>query len=104
MNDASPLAQPLTLPCGAVLPNRLGKSAMTEGLSDASARGALFRHLRDEIRLAIARRRWPRRVVSSRQDEWSGRVTSGQQAGQSSKYWKKASSACRSPFKNLTPP
>ncbi len=37
MNDASLLAQPLPLPCGAVLPNRLGKSAMTEGLSDASA-------------------------------------------------------------------
>lgn len=27
------LAQPLTLPCGAVLPNRLCKSAMTEGLA-----------------------------------------------------------------------
>lgn len=30
----SPLAQTLSLPCGAVLPNRLGKSAMTEGLAD----------------------------------------------------------------------
>ena len=29
------LAQPLTLPCGAVLPNRLCKAAMTEGLADA---------------------------------------------------------------------
>ncbi len=31
---ASPLRQPLTLPCGAVLPNRLLKSAMTENLAD----------------------------------------------------------------------
>ena len=31
------LAQPLTLPCGAVIPNRLAKAAMTEGL--ATARG-----------------------------------------------------------------
>lgn len=30
----NPLAQPLTLRCGAVLPNRFGKSAMTEGLAD----------------------------------------------------------------------
>ena len=29
----SPLAQPLTLPCGAILPNRLSKAAMTEGLA-----------------------------------------------------------------------
>jgi len=29
------LAQPLSLPCGAVLPNRLAKAAMTEGLADA---------------------------------------------------------------------
>lgn len=29
----SPLAQPLTLPCGAVIPNRLCKAAMTEGLA-----------------------------------------------------------------------
>ncbi len=32
------LAQPLRLPCGATLPNRLGKSAMTEGLADAQDR------------------------------------------------------------------
>ena len=30
----TPIAQPLHLPCGAVLPNRLAKSAMTEGLAD----------------------------------------------------------------------
>ena len=30
----SPLAHPITLPCGVTLPNRLGKSAMTEGLAD----------------------------------------------------------------------
>lgn len=30
------LAQPLTLPCGAVLSNRIAKAAMTEGLADAS--------------------------------------------------------------------
>ena len=30
----SPLAQTLLLPCGVELPNRLGKSAMTEGLAD----------------------------------------------------------------------
>jgi len=30
----SPLSQPLKLPCGAVLPNRLAKAAMTEGLAD----------------------------------------------------------------------
>lgn len=29
------LAQPLTLPCGALLPNRLCKTAMSEGLADA---------------------------------------------------------------------
>jgi 2,4-dienoyl-CoA reductase-like NADH-dependent reductase (Old Yellow Enzyme family) len=29
----SPLAQPLTLPCGTTLPNRLAKAAMTEGLA-----------------------------------------------------------------------
>ena len=28
------LAQPFVLPCGAVLPNRLCKAAMTEGLGD----------------------------------------------------------------------
>lgn len=32
------LAQPLTLPCGAVLPNRIAKAAMTEGLGDALGR------------------------------------------------------------------
>jgi 2,4-dienoyl-CoA reductase-like NADH-dependent reductase (Old Yellow Enzyme family) len=32
------LDRPLTLPCGATLPNRIGKSAMTEGLCDASGR------------------------------------------------------------------
>ncbi len=30
----SPLADPIVLPCGITLPNRLGKSAMTEGLAD----------------------------------------------------------------------
>lgn len=30
----SSLAQPLQLPCGAVLPNRIAKAAMTEGLAD----------------------------------------------------------------------
>ncbi len=33
-----PLLQPLTLPCGAVLPNRLAKAAMTEGLADHQGR------------------------------------------------------------------
>lgn len=37
------LAQPLTLACGAVLPNRFAKSAMTEGLADANDR-ATERH------------------------------------------------------------
>jgi 2,4-dienoyl-CoA reductase-like NADH-dependent reductase (Old Yellow Enzyme family) len=32
------LAQPLTLPCGAVLPNRIAKAAMTEGLADPAGR------------------------------------------------------------------
>ena len=32
---SSPLHQPLTLPCGAVLPNRIAKAAMTEGLATA---------------------------------------------------------------------
>jgi len=31
-----PLSKPLTLPCGAVLDNRLAKGAMTEGLADAN--------------------------------------------------------------------
>jgi 2,4-dienoyl-CoA reductase-like NADH-dependent reductase (Old Yellow Enzyme family) len=34
----NPLAQAITLNCGAVLPNRLAKSAMTEGLADAVGR------------------------------------------------------------------
>lgn len=34
----SPLAKNLTLPCGLILPNRLAKAAMTEGLSDAYGR------------------------------------------------------------------
>ncbi len=40
-----PLAQPLRLPCGAVVPNRLCKAAMTEGLGDAQLR-ATDRHVR----------------------------------------------------------
>ncbi|MEM8996019.1 MAG: NADH:flavin oxidoreductase/NADH oxidase family protein [Acidobacteriota bacterium] len=52
MTDAfsskSPLAAPLELPCGAVLPNRLCKSAMTEGLADVTGapnerHGVLYR-------------------------------------------------------------
>jgi 2,4-dienoyl-CoA reductase-like NADH-dependent reductase (Old Yellow Enzyme family) len=35
---ASLLAEPLTLPCGATLPNRLAKAAMTEGLADIHMR------------------------------------------------------------------
>ncbi|MEM8861794.1 MAG: NADH:flavin oxidoreductase, partial [Chloroflexota bacterium] len=31
---SSSLAQTLELPCGGTLPNRIGKSAMTEGLAD----------------------------------------------------------------------
>ncbi len=38
MIDAQILAQPLTLPCGTVLSNRLAKAAMTEGLADTSGR------------------------------------------------------------------
>lgn len=30
----NPLSEPLSLPCGAVLPNRIAKGAMTEGLAD----------------------------------------------------------------------
>lgn len=45
-----PLAAPLALPCGAVLPNRLAKAAMTEGLADA--------HGRATDRLAHLYRRW----------------------------------------------
>ncbi len=33
---STPLSEPLTLPCGAVLPNRIAKAAMTEGLADPS--------------------------------------------------------------------
>ena len=40
-----PLARPLTLPCGATLPNRLCKAAMTEGLADPLMR-ATERHQR----------------------------------------------------------
>lgn len=43
MTDA--LAEPLRLPCGAVLPNRLCKAAMTEGLGDSQLR-ATERHER----------------------------------------------------------
>ncbi|HUR42105.1 MAG TPA: NADH:flavin oxidoreductase/NADH oxidase family protein [Verrucomicrobiae bacterium] len=39
------LAQPLKLPCGATLPNRLCKAAMTEGLADGALR-ATERHVR----------------------------------------------------------
>jgi 2,4-dienoyl-CoA reductase-like NADH-dependent reductase (Old Yellow Enzyme family) len=39
------LAAPLTLPCGAVLPNRIAKAAMTEGLADEDDR-ATERHVR----------------------------------------------------------
>lgn len=35
---ASLLAEPLTLPCGATLPNRMAKAAMTEGLADIYGR------------------------------------------------------------------
>lgn len=38
MVDSPKIARPLALPCGATLPNRLAKSAMTEGLCDASGR------------------------------------------------------------------
>ncbi len=34
----SPLARPFPLPCGATLPNRLAKAAMTEGLADPMGR------------------------------------------------------------------
>ncbi len=32
----SPLSEPLPLPCGAVLPNRIAKAAMSEGMADAA--------------------------------------------------------------------
>jgi 2,4-dienoyl-CoA reductase-like NADH-dependent reductase (Old Yellow Enzyme family) len=38
MTDAPTLGTPLRLPCGVTLPNRLLKSAMTEGLADAADR------------------------------------------------------------------
>jgi 2,4-dienoyl-CoA reductase-like NADH-dependent reductase (Old Yellow Enzyme family) len=38
MTSSDPLAQPFRLPCGVVLPNRLCKAAMTEGLGDAQLR------------------------------------------------------------------
>jgi 2,4-dienoyl-CoA reductase-like NADH-dependent reductase (Old Yellow Enzyme family) len=41
----SRLSQPLRLPCGVVLPNRIAKAAMTEGLADARLR-ATERHVR----------------------------------------------------------
>ncbi len=47
---SDPLAAPLALPCGAVLPNRLAKAAMTEGLADAD--------LRATDRLSHLYRRW----------------------------------------------
>ena len=34
----TPLATALTLPCGSVIPNRIAKAAMTEGLADADDR------------------------------------------------------------------
>lgn len=42
---SDPLAAPLRLPCGATLPNRLCKAAMTEGLADPKQR-ATERHVR----------------------------------------------------------
>jgi 2,4-dienoyl-CoA reductase-like NADH-dependent reductase (Old Yellow Enzyme family) len=50
MTATDPLAQPLRLPCGAVLPNRLCKAAMTEGLADP--------HLRATPRLERLYRLW----------------------------------------------
>lgn len=45
MTQDDPLHAPLALPCGAVLPNRLAKAAMTEGLADARNR-ATEAHIR----------------------------------------------------------
>ncbi|MCC7198409.1 MAG: NADH:flavin oxidoreductase, partial [Gammaproteobacteria bacterium] len=45
MTVSDALAAPLRLPCGATLPNRLAKSAMTEGLADEWLR-ATARHER----------------------------------------------------------
>jgi len=42
---SSPLSQSLNLPCGATLPNRIAKAAMTEGLADANL-NATERHAR----------------------------------------------------------
>src|SRR5688572_20075057 len=48
----SPLAQALALPCGARIPNRILKSAMTEGLADP--------HDHATARLATLYERWSR--------------------------------------------
>jgi 2,4-dienoyl-CoA reductase-like NADH-dependent reductase (Old Yellow Enzyme family) len=45
MTNTSLLAQPLRLPCGVTLPNRIAKAAMTEGIADAHLR-ATERHVR----------------------------------------------------------
>jgi 2,4-dienoyl-CoA reductase-like NADH-dependent reductase (Old Yellow Enzyme family) len=45
MADKIAISSPLTLPCGAVLKNRLAKAAMTEGLGDAQSR-ATEKHVR----------------------------------------------------------
>ncbi len=45
MTSSSLLSQPLRLPCGATLPNRIAKAAMTEGIADARLR-ATPRHER----------------------------------------------------------
>lgn len=45
MTTDNPLSQPLLLPCGATLPNRIAKAAMTEGLADTHLR-ATERHVR----------------------------------------------------------
>ena len=45
MSTSEALSRPLTLPCGVTIPNRLGKSAMTEGLADVTGR-ANGRHRR----------------------------------------------------------
>jgi len=50
LNSSTDLSQPLKLPCGAVLTNRLAKASMTEGLGDSMNR-ATDRHVR-------AYRRW----------------------------------------------
>ena len=51
---ANPLATPLALPCGAVLPNRLAKGAMTEGLADPQGRAtAELARLYGEAEVAV---------------------------------------------------